>query len=175
MTKRASTTAKITRKTKQLIEGYVTRTGNGVIIRHRGVETGVTAENLDKLPPASECTIRKTTIATLQRWSDRYSAIYDLITLDRNGTAGVPSHRYIVSRSGGIETESLKTLTPYVVSRFVDDTVEAETHGIWQTENGVYCLDANTSFERLPTAIEWGRSQDQIAIWDAVEEKEITC
>ena len=174
MTKRQSTTAKITKKTAQLIEGYVTRTGNGVIVRHRGVEVGVTAENLGSIPPASECTTRKTTIATLQRWFDRYSAIFDLIASDRNGTAGIPSHRYIVSRKGGIETTDLTTLTPYVVSRFVDDTLDCETVGLWKSGE-VYYLDSNTSFDRLPTAIEYGRSQEQIAIFDLATGGEVYC
>ena len=175
MTKRQSTTAKITKKTAQLIEGYVTRTGNGVIIRHRGIELAITAENLGSIPPTSECTIRKATVATLQRWFDRYSAIFDLIASDRNGTAGIPSQRYIVSRKGGIETTDLTTLTPYVVSQFVDDTLEAETVGLWKSEYGVYCLDANTSFDRLPTAIEYGRSQEQIAIFDLATGGEVYC
>ena len=174
MTKRQSTTAKITRKTKQLVEGYVTRTGNGVIVRHRGKEIGVTAENLDTLPPANECTILKATIETLQKWSDRYSAISDLINTDQNGTAGEASHRYIVSREGGIETTDLTALTPCVVSRFVDDTLEGECVGLWHSE-GVYYLDSNVSFERLPTAIEFGRSHNQIAIFDTVTQLEILC
>ena len=159
MAKRQSTTAKITKKAKQLIEGYVTRTGNGVIIRYRGKEVGVTAENLDTLPPASECTIRKTTIATLEKWFERYSTVYDLITSDSNGTAGVPASRYIVSRKGGIETVSLRSLTPFKVSRFIDNTLDCETVGLWRSGQ-VYYLDANTSFDRLPTAIEYGRSQE---------------
>ena len=175
MTKRASTTAKVTRKTKQLIEGYVVRTGNGVIIRHKGKEIGVAAENLDSLPPASECTIRKTTIATLQLWFERYSAISDLINSDRNGTAGTPSNRYIVSRNGGIETISLRSLTPFVVSRFIDDTLAAECVGLWKSADGVYCLDSNVSFERLPTAIGFGREHNQIAIFDNVTGTEVLC
>lgn len=172
---RQSTTAKITKKTAQLIQGYVVRTGNGVIVRHRGNEIGVTAENLGSLPPASECTILKTTIATLERWSDRYSTIYGLINTDRNGTAGIPSQRYIVSRNGGIETISLRSLTPYVVSRFIDDTLAAECVGLWKSEDGVYCLDSNVSFERLPTAIGFGREHNQIAIFDNVTGTEVLC
>ena len=175
MTKRQSTTAKVTRKTARLIQGYVVRTGSGVIIRHKGEEIGVTAENLDTLPPASECTIRKTTVETLQKWFGRYSAISDLINSDSNGTAGIPSNRYIVSRRGGIETTDLTSLTPYVVSRFIDDTLSAETHGLWEAEDGVYCLDSNVSFERFPTAIEFGRSHNQIAIFDNLTQCEILC
>jgi len=174
MKKRQSTTAKITRKIANLIQGYVTRTGSGVIVRYSGKELGITADNFDAIP-LSRCTIRKTTIETLQKWFDRYSAVYDLIASDRNGTAGSPAHRYIVSRRGGIETVSLRSLTPYVVSRFIDDTLESECVGLWKSEDGVYCLDSNVSFDRFPTAARFGRENNQIAIFDNVAQCEILC
>ena len=172
--KRQSTTAKISRKTARLIQGYVVRTGSGVIVRYRGKELGITAENYDSIP-LGRCTILKTTITTLQHWFDRYSTVFDLISADRNGTAGLPSNRYIVSRRGGIETTDLTSLTPYVVSRFIDDTLAAECVGLWKSADGVYCLDSNVSFERLPTAIGFGREHNQIAIFDNVTQLEILC
>lgn len=174
MSKRQSTTAKITRATAQLVHGYVVRTGNGVIIRYRGKELGITAENYYSIP-LKRCTIRKTTVETLQKWFDRYSAIYALIASDQNGTAGEPSNRYIVSRRGGTETTDRRTLTPFKVSRFIDDTLGAESHGVWKVSSGVYYLDSNVSFDRLPTAIEYGREHNQIAIFDNVTETEILC
>ena len=206
MTKRASTTAKVTKATALLVDGYTAyqRTGSGVIVRHHGEEHGVIAvrhttdlsgkpacyfvcqekvtlvvsptdlREVNKLIPASECTIRKTTIQALKKWNDRYASVYDLIEKDVNGTVGSPSHRFIVSRRGGIATDHLWAFTPVRVARFIDDTLQAETVGLWEA-GGTYYLDANTSFDRLPTALEWGRSQDQIAVWDTVTEREVLC
>jgi hypothetical protein len=203
MTKRTSTTAKVTKATAQLIDGYTARTGNGVIVRHKGEEYGVIGvrhstdangntvcyfacdekvllvvsptdlREVPKLIPAKDCTILKTTITTLQNWNDRYHAAYELIASDTNGTVGKPSGRYVVSRDGGIVTDSLKSLTPAKVARFIDDTLTAETVGLWESNN-TYYLDANASFEDLDTAERFGRDNEQLAIFDSRHGKVIS-
>ena len=50
----------------------------------------------------------------------------------------------------------------------------AETLGAWW-DNDVLYLDSNVSFDRLATAIEFGRSQNQIAIYDTVTDTVINC
>ena len=79
MTKRQSTTAKVTMETYRLIAASV-RGGNGVIVRYRGEELGVVdtddrggipclvcdGESCRFYVSAKRCTIRKTTVETLR-------------------------------------------------------------------------------------------------------------
>jgi hypothetical protein len=123
---------------------------------------------------AAKCTILKTTIETLKLWESRLDAVADMVLINpKDGTVGEPSGRYVVSRSGGLVFNDTPLATPDL-SLFVDATLDSETVGVWRNNGRVY-IDANTSFNRLPTAIEWGRSQKQIAIWDTISEKEIAC
>jgi hypothetical protein len=184
--KRQSTTAKVTRATAQLIQRYIRATGQGVIVRVGGKEYGVgfvfdggrcfEFQDNDDRPgmTAAKCTILKTTIETLKLWESRLDAVADMVLINpKDGTVGEPSGRYVVSRSGGLVFNDTPLATPDL-SLFVDATLDSETVGVWRNNGRVY-IDANTSFNRLPTAIEWGRSQKQIAIWDTISEKEIAC
>lgn len=79
--KRQSTTAKITKATIILMEEYCRRTGDGVILRFRGVEHGV---SFGTLYPTVSCyrgwTIRKTTVESMES---------DLLIMDCKQALGI--------------------------------------------------------------------------------------
>ena len=178
MTKRASTTAKVTKATALLIQRYIRSTGQGVIVRARGVEYGVIhvfdhgrcfkfSDSDDRPGTMSKhCTIRKTTIEALKLWESRLNKVRDLILVDpKDGTVGEPSGRYIVSKEGGLVFNDTPLATPDL-SLFVDATLDAETIGVWRDGGKVY-LDANLSFDDLDTAERFGKENEQLAIFDA--------
>lgn len=195
MTKRQSTTAKVTKATADLIRRYILATGNGVMVRSRGVECGVTRVfDVDKHNRASSigfrfhdskfggetaarairCTISKDTLAALKLWDERTAELYRLVLTDgANDTVGKPAGRYIVSHEGGLVFDDEPIECPNL-SRFVDETLEAETAGVWRDCGKVY-VDSNASFEGLEDALEFGRSSGQLAIFDAANGVCIDC
>ena len=203
MTKRASTTAKVTKATACLIARYIESTGSGVMVRYRGQDYGVTScephtdvygrdtfiftcydevvlvlkeggiRTAKKVITVSDCTIRKTTLAALKSWDERVDGIFSCLYSETDGTMGTPAGRYIVSNPGGLVFDQSPVQWPNV-SKFVDNTLGAETVGLWHDGDKVY-LDANASFDTLGTAIAYGRAADQLAIFDAVDGVVIDC
>jgi len=96
-----------------------------------------------------------------------------------DGTIGKPSHRYIVSIRGGLEI-SHKTLesdpesAKYAIAQWYVSGDDTETMGVWH-ESGVCYIDRNVSFDRFPTAIEFGRSHGQLAIYDTATDSCFDC
>ena len=185
MTKRASTTAKVTKATALLIQRYIRATGQGVIVRVGGKEYGVgfvfdggrcfEFQDNDDRPgmTATKCTILKTTIETLKLWESRLEATRDMILVNpKDGTSGEPSGRYIVSRAGGLVFNDTPLATPDL-SLFVDATLDDETVGVWRDGGKVY-LDSNVSFDELDMAESFGRENEQLAIFDSRHDKVIS-
>ena len=178
--KRQSTTAKVTRETAKLIGRYTESTGSGVMIRYKGEHFGVVGTFEDDRffqfhrgdyptdAMASHCTILKSTLAALKTWDYRVSELYRLISLDcKDGTVGNAAGRYVVSEPNGLLFDDRPLATPSM-SKFADDTLGAETVGVWH-DNGKVYVDSNASFDRLSDALDFGRSSGQLAIYDTVD------
>jgi hypothetical protein len=96
-----------------------------------------------------------------------------------NDTIGKSTHRYIVSIRGGLEIshdtlESAPNAARYAIAQWYVAGDDAETMGVWH-DSGICYVDRNASFDRLPTAIEFGRRHGQIAIYDIVTDTVIDC
>jgi hypothetical protein len=188
--KRQSTTAKVTKATANLIRRYILATGSGVMVRHRGVERGVTrvfevdGDNRAKstgflfhdgpCTRAKNCTISKATLAAIQTWAKRTDELGRLVLIDAaDGTVGTAAGRYVVSEPNGLVFNDEPLDCPDLAA-FADNTLGSETVGVWRDCGKVY-VDANVSFDTLGTALAYGRAASQIAIFDTVDGVVIDC
>ena len=127
-----------------------------------------------KVIDVRDCTILKSTITSLQTWASRTDGLRHFVLVTAtDGTVGNAAGRYVVSEPNGLvfDDEPLKCLDLAV---FADDTLGAETVGVWRDSGKVY-VDSNRSFDRLSDALEFGRSSGQLAIYDTVDSVCIDC
>jgi len=96
-----------------------------------------------------------------------------------DGTVGIPSHRYVVSIRGGLKIShetlgSRPDAARYAIAQWFVSGDDTETMGVWHDCEMCY-IDRNVSFDRFPTAIEFGRSHGQLAIYDTVADSCFDC